>query len=242
MLKENSMKSGYFKSGSASIYYELYGDSKEVIVLLHGNGGNCKNFKNQIPFLSKKYTVLAIDSRGHGESGFGENAISLGAMAMDLENLCDYLGYRKINILGFSDGANIAMMFAIKNPDMVDKLILVGGNLKFSGLTLTTGTMILLGYISSCLLSKIDKRLTSNKEMFALMVKEPNLKPKMLNVIKSKTLVINGNRDMIKTSHAKTIAENIPNAELKIVKGDHFYLFKKPEEFNSLVMNFLQNE
>ena len=42
-------------------------------------------------------------------------------MAMDLENLCDYLGYKKINLLGFSDGANIAMMFAIKNPDMVDK-------------------------------------------------------------------------------------------------------------------------
>ena len=161
-------------------------------------------------------------------------------MAMDLENLCDYLGYKKINILGFSDGANIAMMFAIKNPDMVNKLILVGGNIKFSGLTFTTGLMIMLGYLSSCILSKIDKKLTANKEMFALMVKEPNLKPSMLNVIKAKTLLVNGNKDMIKISHAKTITKNIPNAELKIVNGDHFYLFKKPDEFNSLVMEFLQ--
>ena len=49
------MQSGYFKSGSASIYYELHGEGEEVLVLLHGNGGNCKNFKNQIPFFSKKY-------------------------------------------------------------------------------------------------------------------------------------------------------------------------------------------
>lgn len=234
------MQSGYFKSGSASIYYELHGEGEEILVLLHGNGGNCKNFKNQIPFFSKKYKILAIDSRGHEESGFGENAISLGAMALDLENLCDYLGYKKINLLGFSDGANIAMMFAIKNPDMVDKLILVGGNIKFSGLTFTTGLMIMLGYLSSCILSKIDKKLTANKEMFALMVKEPNLKPSMLSIIKSKTLVINGNKDMIKISHAKLITKNIPNAELKIVNGDHFYLFKSPDEFNSLVMEFLQ--
>lgn len=62
------MQSGYFKSGSASIYYELHGEGEEILVLLHGNGGNCKNFKNQIPFFSKKYKILAIDSRGHGES------------------------------------------------------------------------------------------------------------------------------------------------------------------------------
>ena len=54
------MQSGYFKSGSASIYYELHGEGEEVLVLLHGNGGNCKNFKNQIPFFSKKYKILAI--------------------------------------------------------------------------------------------------------------------------------------------------------------------------------------
>ena len=49
------MQSGYFKSGSASIYYELHGEGEEILVLLHGNGGNCKNFKNQIPFFYKKY-------------------------------------------------------------------------------------------------------------------------------------------------------------------------------------------
>lgn len=236
------MGSGYFKSGSASIYYELYGEGQEVLVFLHGNGGNCKNFKNQIPFFAEKYTVLAVDSRGHGESGFGENDISLSAMAMDLENLCDYLGYKKINILGFSDGANIAMLFAVKNPDMVDRLILVGGNLKFFGLTLPTVVMILFGYWSSCLLALVDKRLKSNKEMFALMVKEPNLNASVLKAIKAETLVINGNKDMVKVSHAKLIAKNITNAELKIVNGDHFYLFKKPDEFNSVVMDFLQNK
>lgn len=47
------MQSGYFKSGSASIYYELHGEGEEILVLLHGNGGNCKNFKIKYHFFLK---------------------------------------------------------------------------------------------------------------------------------------------------------------------------------------------
>lgn len=236
------MKIGNFKSGSAVIYYELYGDAPEVLVMLHGNGGSCKNFKNQIPFFEKYFTVLAIDSRGHGESTFGKAELSLGKMAVDVEAVCKNLGFDKINVLGFSDGANIAMLLAIRNPQLIDRLILVGGNYNYLGFTPVTGAMIMAGYIMSGISGLIDKRSRANKELIALMVKEPRLKRKALRAIKAKTLVVNGNKDMIRCGHAKAMADTIPNAKLKIVNGDHFYLFKEPEAFNKIVYDFMNEE
>ena len=233
---------GKFRSGSADIYYELHGNGEEVLVLLHGNGGSIENFKNQIPFFEKYYTVLAIDSRGHGQSGFGRDELSLGKMSVDVENIVKHLGYKSVNVLGFSDGANIAMLLGIRNNIKIDKLVLVGGNYNFWGLTFSAAAMIYAGYISACATRLVDKGAQLNKELFAIMVKEPKLKKEALEVINAKTLVINGNRDMIRVKHAKDIADAIPNSELKIVKGDHFYLFKEYESFNRLVLGFLRGE
>ena len=226
-------------SASANIHYSLGGSGEEVLVFLHGNGGSIENFKNIIPFFEDKYTVLAVDSRGHGQSGFGAGELSLGTMAIDLGNLLDHLDFKRVNILGFSDGANIAMLFALARPEVVDRLILVGGNYNFWGLTPMAGAMILLGYVSASLTKLVDRRATLNKELFSLMVKEPNLKRESLSGIKAKTLVVNGNRDMIRVSHAKNIASTIPNARLELVNGDHFYLFKEYEHFNEMVYRFL---
>ena len=104
---------GYIKSGSASIYYRIYGgENKEVIVLLHGNGESSGHFKKLIPFLSDKYKVVVIDSRGHGKSDFGGSQLSLGTMAVDLVNVLVELGLECVNIVGFSDGANIGYAYS----------------------------------------------------------------------------------------------------------------------------------
>jgi pimeloyl-ACP methyl ester carboxylesterase len=99
--------------------------------------------------------------------------------------------------------------------------------------------MILFGYGISCISGMVDKKARLNKELLALMVKEPNLKKNSLKKIKAKTLVVNGNRDMIRVGHAKSIANTINNAELKIVKGNHFYLFMEPDSFNKIVLDFM---
>lgn len=231
---------GYIKSGSASIYYEIFGEeNKEVIVLLHGNGESGKHFKNIIPLISDEYKVVVIDSRGHGKSDFGGSQLSLGTMAVDLVNVLEALGLEKVNIAGFSDGANIAMLTAIKNSDIVNKVVLIGGNYSFWGLKPVTGLMVAVGYYCSFLGGFIDPRNRLNKEYFSLMFKEPNLKRDSLKYIKAPTLVINGDRDMIKTSHAKAIANTIPDAELKIVQGDHFWIYRNPEEASKVIKEFI---
>lgn len=79
-----------------------------------------------------------------------------------------------------------------------------------------------------------------NMEMLGLMVHEPNIDLVKLHAIQSPTLVIAGTRDMIKKSHTKLIAANIPDAKLAIVKGTHFIANKRSAEFNKEVEKFLQ--
>ncbi len=234
------MESGVILSGSANIYYELYGEENDsVLVLLHGNGESGRSFKKHIDILKDRYKLLVIDSRGHGRSEFGKAQLSLGTMSVDLVNVIEHFGFEKVSIAGFSDGANIAMLTAIKNNDLIDRLILIGGNYNIHGFTLGTELMLRAGYLCSCLGAFVSPVNRFNKEYFSLMVKEPNLKKEALSVIRAKTLVINGNKDMIKTSHARAIADTIPNAQLKIVDGDHFWIYRKPEEACKVIDEFL---
>ena len=143
-------------------------------------------------------------------------------------------------ILGFSDGANIAMKFAMKHPEMVKALILNGGNLDPTGVKRTVQIPIEIGY-------KIAKRFAHksadarrNSEMLGLMVNEPNIKPSELSLITMPVLVICGTKDMIKESHTKEIAEHLPNATLTIIPGNHFIANKNPGAFNQAVEAFLK--
>lgn len=72
------------------------------------------------------------------------------------------------------------------------------------------------------------------------MVNEPNIELNELSKIIAPTLVICGRRDMIKESHTKEIAENLPNAKLTIMKGNHFIANKRYVAFNKEVEKFLQ--
>ena len=222
-----------------SLYYREKGN-KEPFILLHGNGEDGSYFENQIDYFSDKYRVIALDTRGHGKSPRGTEPFTIEQFSCDLYDFLTGLEISNAIILGFSDGANIAMKFAIKHPNMVKALILNGGNLNSKGVKRTTQIPIEMGYrIASRFASKspVAKR---NAEMLGLMVNEPNISPAELSKINAPTLVICGKRDMIKESHTKEIAGNIPNAKLSIIKGNHFVANKRFDAFNKEVDAFLK--
>lgn len=84
------------------------------LVLLHGNGGSLECFKSQIEYFSKKYRVIALDTRGHGKSPRGDKPFTIKQFADDLKDFLDDLGIKRAILLGFSDGGNIALTFALK--------------------------------------------------------------------------------------------------------------------------------
>jgi pimeloyl-ACP methyl ester carboxylesterase len=234
------MEHGIVRSGSADIYYELHGDKGEYLVVLHGNGESMKRMQHQIEYFSKEYRVLAIDSRGHGESGFGQGSLNLATMALDVENVITELNIDRVNVLGFSDGANIAMLLAIKRPELVSRLILVGGNLKPEGFEIGTYLAVKVAYYLTKVAGYFDSKLRLEHEYYFLMAKEPNITDSMLKRITAKTLVIAGDKDMIKPAHTKKIADGIPNARLLMLEGDHFIIYRTPQVINEKADEFLK--
>lgn len=211
----------------------------EILILLHGNGENCGYFQNQIKEFSQFYHVFALDTRGHGKTPRGDRPFTIRQFAEDLKAFMDSHSIEKAHLLGFSDGGNIAMMFAIRYPDRVDRLILNGANLDASGVKWTTQLPIEAGYWIARLFGKQEKA-RRNAEMLGLMVNDPNVPQSDLKKIRAKTLVIAGTRDMIKEEHTRLIASQIPDAELALIEGDHFIASRNPAEFNQKVLQFLQ--
>ena len=116
------------------------------LVLLHGNGEDHTYFKRQMGCLSEKYQVIALDTRGHGGSPRGTAPFTLEQFAEDLKGFLDSREIERCHLLGFSDGANTALLFALKYPEYVEKLILNGADLYPAGVKLSTQIPIVLGW------------------------------------------------------------------------------------------------
>ncbi|MCR5792859.1 MAG: alpha/beta hydrolase [Lachnospiraceae bacterium] len=221
-----------------SLHYTQKGN-KEPFLLLHGNGEDGSYFVHQMDYFCDRYRMIAVDTRGHGKSDRGTAPFTIAQFSDDLHDFMVAHAIENAIILGFSDGANIAMKFALKYPDMVKALILNGGNLNPKGVKSRVQIPIEIGYRIAKRFAGKSKDALKNAEMLGLMVNEPNIEPAELAAITVPTLVIAGNKDMIKEAHTKMIAQNIPGARLAIIQGDHFVANKEADAFNKEVEKFL---
>lgn len=212
----------------------------QPLILLHGNGEDSTYFEHQIPYFSKDYRVIAIETRGHGKSPRGEKPFTIKQFAEDLHDFMDGKGIEKAVILGFSDGGNIALTFTLKYPERVEKLIVDGANLFPSGVKPLYQWPIEFGYRIAKLFSKKSEKAKRNAEMLGLMVNEPHIEPSELSHLTMPVLVVAGTKDMIKYSHTRLIYKNLPNAQLSIIDGDHFVANKNADAFNKVVDEFLR--
>ena len=221
------------------LHYTEQGQGQPLI-LLHGNGEDSSYFVHQIAHFSKSYRVIAIDTRGHGQSPRGEKPFAIKQFAEDLKDFLDTRNIAKAIILGFSDGGNIALEFALKYPERVEKLILNGANLFPSGVKPLYQWPIEVGYRIAKLFSKKSEKAKQNAEMLGLMVNEPHIDPSELSRLTMPVLVVAGTKDMIKESHTRLIYSSLTNAQLAIIEGDHFVANKNAEAFNKVVAEFLR--
>lgn len=211
------------------------------LILLHGNGESSGYFVNQIDRFANEYRVIAVDTRGHGASPRGNKPFTLETFADDLKNLLDSLNIEKANILGFSDGGNIAVIFALKYPERVNSLVLNGANLFPSGLKSSFLIPVKVLFAVFSLLSHFSRRTKRRSKLLYLMAKQPNIQPERLSGIKCPVLVIAGTQDVIKEKHTKLIAASLPDSSLCFLKGGHSIAKTNSVEFNSAVEKFLSS-
>ena len=210
------------------------------LVLLHGNGEDHSYFEHQMEPFSRRYRVIAPDTRGHGASPRGEAPFTLYQFAEDLKEFLDGLGISRCHLLGFSDGGNIALIFALKYPQYIEKLVVDGANLEPDGLKRSVRLADKARWTWLEVLEASDPGKKAEFEMVDLMVTQPHIDHLALRSLRMPTLVVAGDKDMILESHTRAIAAPIPSARLAILPGDHFLARKNPEQFNSLVLEFLE--
>jgi pimeloyl-ACP methyl ester carboxylesterase len=117
-------KSGRVNANGIDYYYEIHGEG-EPLLALHGGLGSIDMFGPSPALLAAGRQVIAVDLHGHGRTPLGDRAISLIDMGDDMAVLLERLGYRKVDVIGYSLGGGVAFRLAVQHPAMVRRLVLV---------------------------------------------------------------------------------------------------------------------
>jgi len=234
---------GYVENEGALIWFATYGFGLPVI-LLHGGLGHSGNWGYQISDLvNTGHRVVLIDSRGHGHSTRDTRPYTYELMASDVLKVMDTLYIERAALVGWSDGACIALITASQAPARVAGAF-------FFGLKQINQHNPLL---SRCLsrhaqdyaeLSATPDQFHVFAEAVGVMMKtQPNYSVQDLSRVSVPVLIVQAEHDeFIKTEHAEYLAHNIPNAKLLVLSGiSHFAPLQRPQQFNAAMLAFLSS-
>src|SRR4051812_30976443 len=107
------------------VSFQTAGSGDELLVLLHGITSTAEAWREVLPRLAERYTVIAPDMIGHGRSAKPRGDYSLGAYAAGVRDLLAVLGYERGSVVGHSFGGGIAMQFSYLFPEYVERMALV---------------------------------------------------------------------------------------------------------------------
>ena len=230
----------YATVNNIKIYYEEYGKG-EPLLLLHGNSCSISLFEKQIPELSKKFRVIAVDTRGQGKSSEDGKTYTYDLFADDMNALLDQLHLDSVNILGWSDGGNTGLIMAMKYPVKVKKLVTMGANVFIDHSVVGNWVFKLLNKEKEELKDDTLYDARNRLRLIELLLTEPKHKFKELKTINCQVLVVAGEKDIIKEDHTKAIAANISKSTLLIVpKATHYFPSEDPKAFNKAVIDFFE--
>ncbi|RPD43740.1 alpha/beta hydrolase [Hymenobacter sediminis] len=234
----NTRLGKYASVNGIRLYYETYG-AGEPLLLLHGNNMSIASFSRQIPELAKKYQVIALDSRGQGNSSADSTRLTYELFADDAAAFLDVLGIDSANVLGWSDGGNIGLLLALRHPRKVKKLAAMAAVLYNDNTSISPKLNALLRKQLAEMKSKGITEADMDYRLKNLLLTEPHVQPDALAKVRVPVLVMAGEDDIVKREHTALIARKLPGSTLKIFKNaGHEAPTEVTEEFNRTVMDF----
>lgn len=230
------------KVNGINLYYEVYGNG-EPLLLLHGNGQNIGSFSQQIYEFKNYYTVYAVDTRGQGKSTENGIKYSYDLFAADINAFLDSLKLKNVNIIGWSDGGNTGLILAMKHPEKVKALVTMGANIFINNSVVKKSVFRTLKR-GVTYFEKDTSYSSQNKvKLLKLLQTEPNYSFEDLKKIQCPVLVIAGQKDIIKETHTKGIANSISKGRLYIAPNEtHFFPKENKTLFNKIVLDYLKSE
>lgn len=240
---------GYVEHDGARIRYATYGQGAPVI-LLHGGLGHSGNWGNQVPALiASGYRAILIDSRGHGRSTRDARPFSYEQMASDVRAVMDTLRLDKAALVGWSDGACIALILAMQAPPRVAGVLFFGCNMDPSGTKEIDESDPILNRCFSrhardyaALSATPDDFKIFVEAVSLMMATQPNYGVDDLATVRVPVTIVQSEHDeFIKRDHAEYLARSIPGAALVILPGvSHFAPLQRPDLFNETMFAFVR--
>ncbi len=243
----------YADAAGLNTYYEVRGTG-DPVVMLHGGFATIETWEAQAAALSEQYRVFLPERRGHGRTPDVDGPLTYENMASDTAAFIDALGIGPAHLVGWSDGASVALYVALRRPDLVRKVITMGAPAWLDGYTpktLAAAQNLSLDDFPPSMI-EAHRNLSPDgpdhlpivfEKIKALWPSGPNMTADELSRITAPTLVILGDDDVLTVEHAATMAATLADAQLAVVPGtDHGLLFEKPDLVSRLFLDFLADE
>lgn len=226
-----SFTSGYSEVNGISMYYEIHGSGKPL-VLIHGGGSTIETtFGRIIPYLSRHRQVIAVELQAHGHTADRDADLSFEQDADDVAALLKNLRVDKADIFGFSNGGTIALQVAIRHPELAGKVVAGSALLKRNGalpqfwefMKQARITHMPQQYKDAYLkITGDSSRLQNMHDKCAKrMVEFIDVSDAQLSSIKSPVLLVNGDADVATSEHMVQMSRLIPGSRLAIIPGGH---------------------
>ncbi|CAM3254103.1 alpha/beta fold hydrolase [Stackebrandtia soli] len=236
--------------GGVPTWYAVNG-AGEPVVLLHGGLVDSRSFERAVTLLSPRYRVFTVDRRGHGRTPDMDGPYSYELLADDTIAFLEQVVEGSAHLVGFSDGANIALIVAARRPDLVRRLVTISGNFHHDGLL----PGVLDGFADDRSIQRLASRhgevspdgaehfdVVAAKDL-AMARSGPTLTTTELAFIAVPTLVMAADDDVMPLEHTVALYRAIPDAALAIVpRTSHLLIMERPVEVYTIVDDFLSRE
>jgi pimeloyl-ACP methyl ester carboxylesterase len=238
---------------NSRIYYETSG-AGEPLLLLHGGFGTVEDFASQTPKLVKHFKVVAFERPGHGHTADNAGPFSFTAISAYTVDFIQALKLGATNLVGWSDGAIIALLVAISRPDLVKRLVSVSGLFNTNSQSAQA-----LNWIRSLTPESFRKAEAALVERYnevspdgpghfpvvfektkRLWLNGPIISKEELAKIRAPTMIMAADRDATPLEHTLELFRSIKGAQLCIIPGTtHFLMSEKPDMVNRAILRFL---
>ena len=230
------------------MWYEERGHG-DPLVLLHpgGAGVDSRSLAAAVEVQSRRFHVYTPEQRGHGRTPDVKGPITFELMAKDTVDFIETVVGRPVNLFGYSDGATVALVVALRRPDLVRRLVFFSGVFHHEGWA--PGVLEgeppdffreSYGELSPDGIDHYDTMVAKWAEMHA---QDPALDHDDLGRVACRTLVVVADDDEVQLDHAVAMYRSLPDAELAVVPGtSHGLLPEKPDLCNLLITEFLTRD
>lgn len=249
----------FVNANAIDLYYETHG-AGPAVVLAHGRSGNHLSWWQQVPYFSRHCQVVTFDHRGFGQSLEGAHGPGRAMFVTDLQALLDDLRLERVSIVGQSMGGWTALGFAVQYPDRVHRLVLADTTAgivdpRIARAYATRGPppddfverALSPNYrqeqpAGTFLYSRIaELNPPWSEPLSTLLLSSDGPTADALAKLSVQTLFIVGEHDpVVSPQMAQVCAGLLPHARVEVFAGaGHSVYFEQPEQFNSLVFDFL---